>query len=274
MSVKAPGKELLDQHIAGLSPAKRALLDLTLKQKACKTAARISVPKRSQHSPAPLSCAQQRLWFLSKLEPDSPAYNIHVVRRLPGPLKVRALEQALAEIVKRHESLRTRFDDVGGVPQQVIDEAGEWKLKLIDLSSTDEKELEAQRIASADAQRPFALAHEWGMRAQLLHLDDMDHLLVLTMHHIVSDGWSLGVLFEELHRLYEAYNRGAEHSPLPDLELQYADFSVWQRDWLGTAQPEKQLNYWKEQLAGATPFELAIAKPRPSAPSFHGEKQS
>jgi aspartate racemase len=274
MSVKAPEKELLNQHIAGLSPSKRALLELKLKQNAAKSAARISIPKRSHHSPAPLSSAQQRLWFLSKLEPESPAYNIHVVRRLSGLLNVKALEHALSEIVNRHESLRTRFEDVGGVPQQVIDDASEWKLKLVDLSSTDAKEQEAQRIASADARRPFVLAHEWGMRAQLLRLADDDHILVLTMHHIVSDGWSLGVLFEELHRLYEAYNRSEQHSPLPDLSLQYADFAVWQRDWLGTAQPELQLNYWKQQLAGVTPLELPIAKPRPAAPSFHGEKQS
>ncbi|HWF90446.1 MAG TPA: amino acid adenylation domain-containing protein [Pyrinomonadaceae bacterium] len=274
MTAKAPETELLDQHIAGLSPAKRALLELKLKQNAANAAVRPSIPKRPHHSPVPLSFAQERLWFLSKLEPDSPAYNMHVVRRLSGPLNAKALEQALAEIVKRHESLRTRFEDVGGVPQQVIDDAGEWKLKLVDLSSTNDKELEAQRIASADAQRPFVLAQEWGLRAQLLRLDERDHILVLTMHHIVSDGWSLGVLFEELHRLYEAYNRGERHSPLPKLELQYADFSVWQRDWFGTAQPEKQLNYWKEQLAGATPAELAIARPRPSSPSFHGERQS
>jgi aspartate racemase len=274
MSVKAPETELLNQHIAGLSPAKRALLELKLKQNAANSAARISIPKRPHHSPAPLSFAQQRLWFLSKLEPDSPAYNIHVVRRLTGPLNVKALEQALAEIVTRHESLRTRFEDVGGVPQQVIDEPREWKLKLIDLSSTDEKERVAQQLARADAQRPFVLAREWGMRAQLLRLDDTDHILVLTMHHIVSDGWSLGVLFEELHRLYEAYNRGAQESPLPNLALQYADFSVWQRDWLETTQPELQLSYWKEQLAATTPTELPIAKPRPASPSFRGDKQS
>ena len=274
MSVKAPGNELLDQHIAGLTPAKRALLELKLKKNAANSAVRPSIPKRPHHSPVPLSFAQERLWFLSKLEPDSPAYNMHVVRRLTGPLNVKAFEQAFAEIIKRHESLRTRFEDVGGVPQQVIDEPGEWKLKLVDLSGTDENEREARRIASADAQRPFVLAQEWGMRAQLLRLDDMDHILVLTMHHIVSDGWSLGVLFEELHRLYEAYSRGELLSPLPKLELQYADFSVWQRDWLETAQPEKQLNYWKEQLSGATSAELAIAKPRPAVPSFHGEKQA
>src|SRR6185437_4539195 len=138
--------------------------------------------------------------------------------RLSGPLNVKAFEQALAEIVKRHESLRTRFEDVGGVPQQVIDEPGEWKLKLVDLSSTDDKERAAQQIASADAERPFVLAQEWGMRAQLLRLDDTDHILVLTMHHIVSDGWSLGVVLEELQRLYEAYKRGEHHSPLPKLE--------------------------------------------------------
>ena len=219
MSVKAPGNELLDQHIAGLTPAKRALLELKLKKNAANSAVRPSIPKRPHHSPVPLSFAQERLWFLSKLEPDSPAYNMHLVRRLTGPLNVKAFEQAFAEIIKRHESLRTRFEDVGGVPQQVIDEPGEWKLKLVDLSGTDENEREARRIASADAQRPFVLAQEWGMRAQLLRLDDMDHILVLTMHHIVSDGWSLGVLFEELHLSRFKFlcnrQRGCEHENIP-----------------------------------------------------------
>jgi amino acid adenylation domain-containing protein len=276
MTAKAFEQELLDQHIAGLSPAKRALLELKLRKHAANSPTRTSIPKRRHHSPAPLSFAQQRLWFLSQLEPDSPAYNMHVVRRLNGPLNVKAMDQALAEIVRRHESLRTRFEDVGGVPQQVIDEPGELELNLIDLSGRDEKErtAAARQIASEDAQRPFVLAQEWGMRAQLLRLGPTDHVLILTMHHIVSDGWSLGVLFEELQRLYEAYNRGEHQSPLPNLPLQYADFSVWQREWFETAQPELQLSYWKEQLASVTPMELPIAKPRPAAPSFRGEKQS
>src|SRR6185503_17517175 len=146
----------------------------------------------------------------------------------------------LGEIVRRHESLRTRFESVGGVPRQVIDEVGEWRLKLVDLSGKEapEREAEAQRLAQEEGQRPFALAREWGLRAQLLRLSEREHILLLTMHHIVSDGWSLGVLFGELQRLYEGYERG-EGSPLPELGLQYADFAVWQREWLGATELQK-----------------------------------
>ena len=269
-------EELLNEQIAGLSPAKRALLELKLKKHTPKSAFNGFIPRRPHHSPTPVSFAQQRLWFLSELEPDSPAYNIPVARRLSGPLNVKALEQALGEIVKRHESLRTRFDDVGGVPQQVIDEAGEWKLKLVDLSSKDEKErmAAAERLASEEAQRPFALAREWGLRGQLLRLSEREHILLLTMHHIVSDGWSLGVLFGELKRLYEGYSRSEHYAGLPELGLQYADFAVWQREWLGAAELQKQLSYWKEQLAGITPLELPLDRVRPAAPSYRGEKQT
>jgi hypothetical protein len=139
------------------------------------------------------------------------------------------------------------------VPRQVIDEVGEWRLKLVDLSGKEapEREAEAQRLAQEEGQRPFALAREWGLRAQLLRLSEREHILLLTMHHIVSDGWSLGVLIGELQRLYEGYERG-EESPLPELELQYADFAVWQREWLGATELQKQLSNWKEQLGGAS----------------------
>ena len=275
MSRKISQKELLHEHIAGLSPAKRALLELKLKQRAPNSTSHVSLPRRSQHSPAPLSFAQERLWFLTELDPNSPAYNISLVRRLSGALDVAALQRALSEIVRRHESLRTRFEDLGGVPQQVIDEAQDLSLKLVDLSGKEatERIAEAQRLAREEGQRPFALSRESGFRAQLLRLSDTEHILLLTMHHIVSDGWSLGVLFGELQTLYEAYTRN-EASPLPELQIQYADFAVWQREWLEAAELQKQLSYWKEQLAGVVPVELPLDNPRPALTSFRGEKQS
>lgn len=274
MTKKISQEELLNENIAGLSPAKRALLELKLKERALKREDRAYIPRRSQHSPVPLSFAQERLWFLAELDPGSPAYNISFVRRLSGALDVAALQRALSEVVRRHESLRTRFEDLGGVPQQVIDEAQDCSLKLVDLSGKEaaEQMAEAQRLAHEEGQRPFALSREWGLRAQLLRLSNTDHILLLTMHHIVSDGWSLGILFTELQRLYEAYTRN-EASPLPELRLQYADFALWQREWLAATELQKQLNYWKEQLAGVTTVELPRDKPRPAAPSFRGEKQ-
>src|ERR1043165_8812209 len=174
MSIRISDDALLKQHIAGLSPAKRALLELKLKDRVREGKSRAAIPRRAHHSPVSLSFAQQRIWFLSQLDPDSPAYNIPIAYRLTGTLDVGVLENALKEIVRRHESLRTRFEDVGGVPQQVIDELAEWPLKVIDLSGKEasEQATEAQRIASEEAHRPFALAREWGLRAQLLRLSE------------------------------------------------------------------------------------------------------
>jgi len=149
MTTRISQEELLNEHIAGLSPAKRALLEFKLRQSALKSGDGAPIPPRPRHSPAPLSFAQERLWFLAELEPDSPAYNVSLVRRLTGALDVAALQRALSEIVRRHESLRTRFEDLGGVPQQVIDEAQDWSLKLVDLSGKEvsEQMREAQRLA-------------------------------------------------------------------------------------------------------------------------------
>src|ERR1043165_7775247 len=275
MSTKSSHEELLNDQIAGLSAAKRALLELKLKQSVRESPGRAVIPRRTHHSPVPLSFAQQRMWFLTQLDPDSPAYNIPVAHRLTGNLDVAALESAFKEIVRRHESLRTRFEGVAGVPQQVIDDIAEWPLKVIDLSGKEgsAQATEAQRIAREEALRPFALGREWGLRAQLLRLSATEHILLLTMHHIVSDGWSMGRFFAELQRLYEAYHHGAP-SPLPELPLQYADFAVWQREWLSGAELQKQLSYWKKQLAGVTPVELPLDQPRPATPSYRGAKQS
>jgi len=248
------------------------LSDLPLEQKRALLAEMLQ--QGTKVNVAPLSFGQERVWFLTTLEPDNPFYNIPVARRLTGDLNVRALERALGEIVRRHESLRTRFESEGGVPQQVIDEPEEWRLKLVDLSGKEAQEQfrEAERIATEEARRPFALGSESGFRARLLQLSQKEHILLLTMHHIVIDGWSLGVLFRELHQLYEAYSRGERVCPLPDLELQYADFAVWQREWLSGSELAKQLGYWKEQLAGLTPPDLPLDKPRPAALSHHGKK--
>src|SRR5262249_6881234 len=155
------------------------------------------------------------------------------------------------EIVRRHESLRTRFESLGGVPRQVVDEPGEWRLPLVDLSDkkAGERFAKAERMTRGEGRRPLSFEREWGMRAELLRLAANEHILLLTMHHIVSDGWSMGVLFTELQQLYAAYHR-SDRSPLPELRLQYADFAVWQRQWLVGAELEKQLSYWKEQLEG------------------------
>ncbi len=235
----------------------------------------------------PLSFAQQRLWFLDQLEPESPFYNNPSAVRLTGPLDVAAFEQALNEIVRRHEGLRTSFATVDGRPVQVIAPVGalvgagavhELPLHLVDLRHllAPEREAEAQRIAVEEIRRPFDLARGPLLRAKLLRLEDQEHIALLTIHHIVSDGWSIGVFVRELAALYEAFAAGRS-SPLPALPIQYADFAAWQRAWLqGTEGQEEsplqaQLAYWKQQLRGSSPMlELPTDRPRPVVQTSQG----
>jgi amino acid adenylation domain-containing protein/non-ribosomal peptide synthase protein (TIGR01720 family) len=220
----------------------------------------------------PLSFAQQRLWFLDQLEPGSPLYNIPAAVRLRGPLDAAALEQALAEVVRRHEVLRTAIITEGGRPRQMIATAATAALPLTDLSGLPETEREAAvaRLAAADARAPFDLGAPPLLRARLLRLQADEHVVLFTMHHIVSDGWSMGVLVRELGGAYAAYAAG--RSPeLPPLPIQYADYAAWQRAWLQGEALERQLAFWRERLAGAPPLlELPTDRPRPGVQSYAG----
>src|SRR5215469_7716683 len=224
----------------------------------------------------PLSFAQQRLWFLDQLEPENPLYNVPHIVRLAGGLNATVLEQALDEIVRRHETLRTRFESVDDQPVQVIAPELRVALEITDLTSLPEGEREAaaRRLAMEEVQRPFRLGTGPLVRALLLKLADHDHALVLNTHHIISDRWSLGVLSQELAALYEAYAAG-QPSPLAELGIQYADYAVWQRQYLRGATLDRQLEYWKQQLAGASfNHDLTTDRPRPPIQTFHGAKQS
>jgi len=227
--------------------------------------------------PLPLSFAQQRLWFLDQLEPGSASYNLPEAVRLTGALNVGALERALNEIVRRHEALRTTFTlTADGRPLQVIAPALTLALAVTDLSAlpAPQREAEATRLATAEAQRPFDLAAGPLVRAGLLRLAAAEHILLLTLHHIVGDDWSSSVLTQELAALYDAFSHGRP-SPLPDLRLQYADFAAWQRGWLQGEVLETQLGYWRRQLAGAPPvLELPTDRPRPAVQTFNGAYQS
>ncbi|HEU4561306.1 MAG TPA: amino acid adenylation domain-containing protein, partial [Longimicrobium sp.] len=220
----------------------------------------------------PLSFAQERLWFIDRLEPGSAAYNIPVAWRLEGALDVAALEWSLGEIVRRHESLRTVFAEAGGSPVQVIAPFGDFVLPVEDLSALGEadREAELRRRAGEVARRPFDLAEGPLFRAALLRLHPGEHVLLLSMHHIVSDGWSMDVLFRELAALYAAYREGGE-SPLPELPVQYADYALWQREHLRGEVLERQLSYWRERLAGAPELlELPTDHPRPAVQTYRG----
>src|SRR5580704_14223969 len=181
----------------------------------------------------PTSFAQRRLWFLNQFDPMSSAYNIPFPMRLNIPLDRGALERSLQEIVRRHESLRTTFTTQDGEPVQVVAPAQTFNLEAVDLRSlpAGEREAEAHRLAIFDAQRPFSLTNGPLLRVTLIQLGVNDHILLLTMHHVISDGWSMNVLVRELSALYGSYALGRP-SPLEELPVQYADFAVWQREWL------------------------------------------
>jgi amino acid adenylation domain-containing protein len=223
-----------------------------------------------------LSFAQQRLWFFDRLKPGNPAYNIPAAVRLRGPFNLAALEQSLNEIVKRHESLRTTFGDVDGRPTQLIASTVTIKLPVIDLRTLPpgERETEVRRLVTAEAQLPFDLSRGPLLRGTVLRLDDAEHVGLLTMHHIVSDGWSTAILVREMATLYVAFCAGGS-SPLPALPIQYADFAQWQRQWLQGEILETQIAYWKQQLVGAPAFvDLPTDHPRPTMQTFRGAHQS
>ncbi|HKG13541.1 MAG TPA: amino acid adenylation domain-containing protein, partial [Pyrinomonadaceae bacterium] len=220
----------------------------------------------------PVSFAQQRLWFFQQMYPESAAYNMPLATWLRGRLHVNHLEAALNEIVRRHEALRTSIDLVDGQPAQLISPSLIVSVPVSDLSGLPaaEREAEARRLAAAEIVRAFDLGSGPLLRVRLLRLSAEEHVLVLVLHHIVCDGWSIDVLFNELSTLYAAYAAG-ESSPLPELPVQYADYAVWQREWLAGDVLDAQLEYWRRQLEGAPAlFELPTDRPRPQVRSLNG----
>ncbi|HEX9939644.1 MAG TPA: condensation domain-containing protein, partial [Longimicrobium sp.] len=254
-----------------LSPAARALVQARLKGRVRS----FSIVPRAHRDVAPLSFAQERLWFLDRLEPGSTTYNMPWPLRLRGTTDTGALERSLGEIVRRHESLRTVFREEDGSPVQVVVPFAGFTLAADDLSRLPEAEREAEmrRRVTDEAARPFDLAAGPLFRASLLRLGDDDHVLLLSMHHIVSDEWSMGVLSRELSALYEAYREGRE-SPLPELAVQYADYAAWQREQLEGEALDRQLGYWRERLADAPALlELPTDHPRPAVQTFRGANE-
>jgi len=235
-----------------------------------------SVPRLqcvSREEPLALSFAQQRLWFIDQMEPGSAIYNVPVVKRLLGTLNVEALERALGELIRRHESLRTSFSMHNGEPVQVIGEAGEWRLEKCDLRGLlrAEREAAVEKLVSREWREGFDLSTGPLVRVKLLQVTDAEHVLLLTMHHVIADGWSMGILFRELTLLYNAYN-AEQASPLAELEVQYADYAAWQREYLQGEVLAEQLSYWKEQLVGAPAvLQLPMDHARPAVQSYRGE---
>ncbi len=217
----------------------------------------------------PLSFAQERLWFLDRFEPGGAAYNVPVAVRLGGELDLARFASALTGVARRHEVLRSRFHEVDGRPVQVIDPVPDLPLRYADLSAlpADEREDEAGRLLAAEARRPFDLAAGPLARALLLRLGTGEHLALLTLHHVVTDGWSMGVLLREVGALYR-------EEDLPELPVQYADYAVWQRQWLQGPVLEAQVAWWREWLGGApAALDLPLDRPRPAAPSLRGGRR-
>ncbi len=222
----------------------------------------------------PLSFAQQRLWFLEQLVPGNPFYNVPTAVRLTGPLNIAALEQTFNEIVRRHEALRTSFKLVESQLVQALAPRLNILLPVVDLQRLPaaEREIEVLRLTTQEAQRPFDLTQGPLLRVQLLQLGQTEHVLLLTMHHIVSDGWSIGVLIRELGVLYTAFATD-QPSSLAELPIQYADFAHWQRQWLQGEVLSTQLAYWQQQLDNLPMLELPTDRPRPAVQSYRGATQ-
>ena len=271
-AIDLPLKRLFQRPtVAGLA----AFVDAELQQGSDrKTASVPPVEPRDRRADLalPLSYSQERLWFLQQLEPESPAYNMPAALRLRGELRCEVLARRLGEVVRRHEALRTRLLSVDGVGRQRIDPppaGGRLALPLLDLTRLGAgAESTLARLARIEAQRPFDLAARPPIRAALARLAAGEHVLLLDLHHAAFDGWSKGILVGEVQALYTAFAVGAE-SPLPELPVQYADYTLWQRAWLGEGEMERQLGYWRAQLAGAnTQLELPTDRPRPRHPSY------
>jgi len=266
----------LDERIATLSPAKRALLERYLQDKNRAAERALTIPKRDPNAPLPLSFSQQRLWFLEQLQPGLTAYNNSSTFRLNGRLNVQALQQSLTEILRRHESLRTTFTQINGEPQQVINPPCIFPLPIEDLSLLPMAQwaTEIEQRVTAESQRPFNLTQDLMRRAQLLRFHEQEHVLILTSHHIASDAWSTGIFWRELRSLYGAFS-AEKSSPLPDLPVQYADYTLWQRQSLQGQRLEKQLAYWRQQLAHMPPpLSLPAKSPTLSAPTMRGAQHT
>ncbi|BAY78313.1 McnE protein [Nostoc linckia NIES-25] len=259
----------IKEKIGAIKPE---ILTFLKETKTASSSGELAIVPVSRKEDLPLSFAQQRLWFLQQLSPDSQSYNMLEALRLNGSLNIAALEQSLSELIRRHEVLRTTFPTVDGKPIQKIAPPQALNLPIHDLQelSAEEQTAQIRQMARYIASKPFDLAVGPLVEFTLVQLGEQDYVLLLKMHHIIYDGWSLSIFFGELSALYAAFTQGLPN-PLPELTIQYADFAFWQRQWLTGEVLERQLGYWQKQLAGAPlVLELPSDRPRPPLQSFQG----
>jgi len=262
-------------RIANLSPEKRALLESRLNGRHA-SAQSGAIPRRPTHDTTPLSSAQERLWFLDQYEPANPIYNRPLALRLAGSLDIVALEQSLSEIVRRHDILRTTFPSSAGQPRQVVTPPSAITLAVVPLPphAEGQRETALQRCMSEEGKHSSDLARGPLWRALLLRLHDDEHILLITLHHIISDGWSDGVLSRELGILYNTFVTG-QPATLPELPIQYGDYAAWQHDRLASGVFDEHLAYWRDHLAGApTVLDLPTDRHRPPTQTFRGATYS
>ncbi len=268
-------KDALRTRIDRLSPDRRALLAVRLSKRHAAALGRPPIPglpRSPGFNSFPLSFAQQRLWFVEQLDPTRPRYSAPQAIRMQGRLDIRALERSIREVISRHEILRTSFPITSEGPVQRIAPAATFSLAVVDLRChlASQREAELMRMVDDEAQEPFDLAHGPLTRAKLVHMTEDEYVLLLSIHHLVSDGWSLGILFREVEGSYNATVRGAP-TRLPDLPIQYADFAVWQRQYLTGDTLDRALAYWKERLGPEVPvLELPTDRPRPPVQTYRG----
>ncbi|MGB3534212.1 MAG: amino acid adenylation domain-containing protein [Microcoleaceae cyanobacterium] len=275
MTSNNPKFNELTQRIASLSPEQRQLLEQKLKSKKQQSSS-LKIRKREINDDLPLSYAQQRLWFIHQLEPDTSAYNIPIAWHLNGNLNIDFLIKSFTEIISRHESLRTNFKSLDNIkPQAVIFNNYNLNIPLIDLRllSKSDREFEAERLARQEAKKPFNLNTDPLIRISLLQLSDNQFILLLTLHHIIADGWSRGILLKEFSAVYKAFEQ-QKPSPLPEQKIQYTDFAIWQHQWLTGEELNTQLSYWKQQLTDLAPLNLPTDYPRPVTQTFQGKTES
>jgi amino acid adenylation domain-containing protein len=269
-------KQGVEGRVENLTAAQRALLEQRLMERRTAVARRNAIGRRDTESPCELSYAQELLWLLSQVFDDGVAYNAPSAFQLEGPLDLGLLERAFTGLVLRHEILRTTYTVIDGVPMQVIAPTAPVELNVVDIRSwpADTRDAEAQRILKEQSRSAFDLVHGPVLRATVIRLTDNEHILMLVLHHVATDGWSRGVLYRDLTALYEAYANDLP-SPLAPLSIQYADYAVWQRRWLDGGVADAQLDYWKRKLTRApSRLDLPADYPRPPVRSYLGEQVS
>ncbi|MEA5513962.1 non-ribosomal peptide synthetase [Nodularia sp. UHCC 0506] len=267
----------LKNRIAALPPEKRALFEQLLRQQtnSGKFSPQQTIPRRQENTELPLSLAQERLWFLDQIDPHNCAYNIAISWQLTGNLNIPALFTSLQTIIHRHESLRTAFPSQEGKPYQEVFPTVDLQLPVIDLQNLppQQQTQAAENLAKLEASQPFDLTQAPLMRVKLIRLTPHQTTLLLTLHHIIADGWSRGILLRELAICYRAFIKGEKPS-LPELPIQYADFALWQREWLQKEEMTAQLAYWRQKLAALPTLELPTDYPRSPLQKFQGKTES